>query len=439
MSKFRFYLGWLSSLVLILASVLSANLIAAEVPLEEPAMVGNPATDNNVGSLTENFPRSEATPDTTDTLAASSSSAEDLTEETVSEDTPIETKKEIKSLWENFNPPRDDKYDWIQLSSGEWLKGELISLYSFTVEFDSDELGLLKIDWDDIKQIRSARPMSMRIEKDGDDHETTTVRGKLQLLDNTAVIVDGEKVSSYQRFQIISIAKGSDKESDLWVGKVSLGTNIKKGNSDTTDANFKANAQRRTANSRFVIDLVANFSETQNIETSNNQKLFSYYDSFLSRKFFWRTYSAEYQRDPFRNIDSQYSLGTAFGYDLIRNSKTEWEISGGVGALYKRFVSVSAGEDIDNVSPFLGIGTKFDTELTSWMDYLIDIKLRAVDEDSGSYTLYLLTTLSSDITGDLDLDISFVWDRIADPQPAADLTVPEKDDIQLIVSVSYEF
>jgi len=116
MSKFRFYLGWLSSLVLILASVLSANLIAAEVPLEEPAMVGNPATDNNVGSLTENFPRSEATPDTTDTLAASSSSAEDLTEETVSEDTPIETKKEIKSLWENFNPPRDDKYDWIQLS-----------------------------------------------------------------------------------------------------------------------------------------------------------------------------------------------------------------------------------------------------------------------------------------------------------------------------------
>jgi hypothetical protein len=39
----------------------------------------------------------------------------------------------------------------------------------------------------------------------------------------------------------------------------------------------------------------------------------------------------------------------------------------------------------------------------------------------------------------LDLDVSFVWDRVEKPEPAADGTVPKKDDYQLIVGISYEF
>jgi hypothetical protein len=36
-------------------------------------------------------------------------------------------------------------FDWIQLTSGEWLKGELKVLYNDSLEFDSDELDLLKL------------------------------------------------------------------------------------------------------------------------------------------------------------------------------------------------------------------------------------------------------------------------------------------------------
>ena len=36
-----------------------------------------------------------------------------------------------------FVPP-EDGYDWIQLTSGEWLKGELIGVFDDEVEFDSD-------------------------------------------------------------------------------------------------------------------------------------------------------------------------------------------------------------------------------------------------------------------------------------------------------------
>ena len=65
--------------------------------------------------------------------------------------------------WTGFVPPPDALYDWLQLDSGEWLKGELISLYNFSVEFDSDELGVLSIDWEDIRYIRSAGWLSVLI------------------------------------------------------------------------------------------------------------------------------------------------------------------------------------------------------------------------------------------------------------------------------------
>ena len=38
-----------------------------------------------------------------------------------------------------FVPPNDG-YDWLRLSSGEWLRGELIGVFNDEVEFDSDIL-----------------------------------------------------------------------------------------------------------------------------------------------------------------------------------------------------------------------------------------------------------------------------------------------------------
>jgi hypothetical protein len=46
------------------------------------------------------------------------------------------------------------KFDWIQLTSGEWLKGDIKVLYNDKLEFDSDKLDLLELDWEDVKQVR---------------------------------------------------------------------------------------------------------------------------------------------------------------------------------------------------------------------------------------------------------------------------------------------
>lgn len=344
-----------------------------------------------------------------------------------------------ESELDTFTPPKDDKFDWIQLTSGEWLKGELKVLYNYSLEFDSDELDLLKFDWEDVKQIRSAGPKSLRIENTDKDAEPIVVIGVLNLVDSKAVVTVGDAQQEIDRARIISIAEGSTKESDLWAGKVSLGVNARRGNSNLTDASLLGNAKRRTATSRFIADYVGNFSKAEGVETSNNHRLGAHFDIFKTTRFFWRLVFAEYYRDTFKNIKNQVSLGTGFGYHLIRDPKTEWEVSAGIGVLYKEFDSIEAGEDTYISSPILAMGTRYDTDFTSWLEYLFDFSFQIVDEKSGTYMHHLITTLETDLTKDLDLDVSFVWDRVQDPQPAADGVTPKQDDFQLIVGIGYEF
>jgi hypothetical protein len=342
------------------------------------------------------------------------------------------------SAWDKFVPPPDNKFDWIQLTNGEWLKGEFKVLYDYEVEFDSDELDLQTFDLEDVKQIRTHKAISIRIEDPELSDDPIIAEGLLIMIGDKIIMTEGDETREFKRNQLVSIAQTDKKEIDLWSFSISLGANIRGGNTETTDLNLQANAKRRTASSRLILDYFGNYSKAEGIETSNNHRLKGYRDSFISKIFFWRQLVGEYYRDRFKNIDHQLSLASSLGYHIIKTSKTEWDITGGLGGRYTKFVSVEPGQSIDNTSPSLGAGTMYDTELNKWMDFLVDYSFQIVNEESGRYTHHFITTLSTEFIGDMDLDVSFVWDRVQDPQPNSDASVPKKDDYQLIVGFSYD-
>src|SRR5262245_53515266 len=88
-------------------------------------------------------------------------------------------------------PPAPDKFDWIQLKSGEWLKGELIALYEDKLEFDSDELNKLSLDWEDIRQVRTGRVVQVRF-------TDRTLTGRLVIDANTVQVV-GDTTQQLER------------------------------------------------------------------------------------------------------------------------------------------------------------------------------------------------------------------------------------------------
>jgi hypothetical protein len=51
----------------------------------------------------------------------------------------------------------------------------------------------------------------------------------------------------------------------------------------------------------------------------------------------------------------------------------------------------------------------------------------------------MVAAFETELTRWLDFDVSFVWDRIQDPQPNSDGTKPEQDDFYLIVGLGIEF
>ncbi|MDG1984165.1 MAG: DUF481 domain-containing protein, partial [Planctomycetota bacterium] len=55
------------------------------------------------------------------------------------------------------------------------------------------------------------------------------------------------------------------------------------------------------------------------------------------------------------------------------------------------------------------------------------------------YNHNLVTTLSIDLTGDLDLDLSITWDRLNAPQANSNGSVPQKDDFRMTIGLGWTF
>jgi len=241
----------------------------------------------------------------------------------------------------SWGPPSalPGKFDWIQLTSGEWLKGDLKVLYDDKLEFDSDKLDLLELDWEDVKQVRGHQLHSARFEG------PVTVVGILKVIDDKVFITTEEKVLEFDRSRLISIAHGKQEEIGYWSAKISLGLDIRRGNSDQTNYSTSAYVKRRTSAARFLIDYLGIFNKTEGVETANSQRVSSHYDIFKTRKFYWRPVFGEYFRDPFSNIEYRVTAGTGIGYHIIDTSKTKWDITPGLAYQHTQNVSVEAGQD----------------------------------------------------------------------------------------------
>ena len=331
-------------------------------------------------------------------------------------------------------PPPPDEFDWIQLNSGEWLKGEFKVLYDDSVEFDSDELGLLDIDWGDIKQVRGHAEHSLHFEgQDGD------VVGNFQMTGDKVLVVSGEESREFKRADVVSVVHGKPKESNYWSAKFSLGLNISEGNSARRDTNLMLNVKRRTSDSRFITDYLGYYSESEGNKTDDNHRLGSTYDIFRTRRFFWRPLLAEFFRDPFQNIDYQLTVGAGAGYQLIDTSKTEWSIAAGPAFKYTKFETVEQGESGSESTPALWAGTDYDRELTSKMDLILGYSTVIGNQDSGGYTHHAIATLETELLSWLDFDTSFIWDYTQNPTRNSDGSLPEKNDYRFVIGLGLDY
>ena len=345
-----------------------------------------------------------------------------------------EPAKEKPKAW----VPSAIDFDWVQLTSNEWLKGEIKGMYRDSLEFDSDKLDLLHIDWEDVKVLRGYKVSNVNIEEIG------AVHGVLEITGDSVQVINDYGTEEYERSHLISFAPGGDLERDLWSIKVTLGLDIKQGNTDQLDYTAKVNLKRRASRTRFVLDYIGNISKTDGggtqqslVETINNHRISANYDYYKTRYFFYSPVFAELLIDPFLNIDLRTQIGTGLGYTVIDDGTSELSFSGGPAFVKTDFVSVAVGEKESESTGALVLRTDYDTALTSKLDFIAKYNIQYGNKESGGYTHHVIATLESEVTGKLDIDLSLIWDRIDHPTEDAENNTPVSDDYRMMVGITY--
>ncbi len=341
-----------------------------------------------------------------------------------------------------FDP--DGEWDWVQLDTGEWLKGTVKGMYDNDLEFDSDHFGIITISWNDIAQLHTTKQQKIRIRnprKSATDNErrgSNTTEGRISMEGGILSVASGDDVTSIGNDQILSILPDDVDKADRWTSRISVGTSFLSGNNDRSDFNAQMLLQRRTISTRLVASYLSNYSQSEDVEIANNHRVTGYYDYFMSDRFFIRPIGLEYYKDPFQNIANRITTGGSLGYSLIDNSQLVVDLSAGPAVQYIEFETVQGFED-EGKTIMAGIAQiKADWEISSELDYLGTLGLQYAPSSAGGLSLHFNNRFRYDLPGNIDLESSLIWDRISEPIPDALGRVPAKDDFRLIFGLSLE-
>ncbi|MEP4077952.1 DUF481 domain-containing protein [Haloferula sp.] len=342
-------------------------------------------------------------------------------------------------------PPPADKFDWIQLSSGEWLKGELMAYVDDVLIFDSDKLGQQRLDKEDVKFIRTHDAVRVGHQPGEVDNGMDRIgRDNIQVDEGRIEVKDGEvrtresgrKIADVE--EVVTIATGTESEWDNWFGKVSLGGNIREGNTQQIDYDIAMELERLTPHNRFHLDYLGTFSESDNTEIANSHRVSFSLDLYRTPKLYFRPVFGEYYRDPFQNIAHRATLGMGVGYEIIDTARTEWEVVAGPAWQTIHYDSVQAGGASSEDSAAGAIASTFEYEISDNVEFSSLYRATFASKSAGGYTHYFSNGFNFEITDHVDFDISLIWDHISDPVKRTDGTQPKSDDLRLMFMLGYE-
>jgi len=329
-------------------------------------------------------------------------------------------------------------YDWIQLTSGEWLGGDIKTLYNNELQFDSVKLGLLELDLGDIRQIQGNRRHSVRFK--GDSYENgVTVTGILTVAGDTVTVDTGDGILVFDRNRLFSIAAREGQFARSLSARLSFSMGIRKGNSKQIDFNSTASLEHFTSRKRFRFEYIGIFNKTDGTEVANSQRIASHYDIFHTTRFFWRPVFVEYFQDPISNIQNRFSIGSGLGYRFIYTPRTTLDITAGIAYQNTQNVSSEVGQASRSSTPALVLVSEYEVELTDDIDFNTTYPLDIVNQDSGEYWHHAVVGIEIGLTPRLGFDLSLIWDRIKNPKKTESGLTPARDDYHVIFGIGYRY
>ena len=332
-------------------------------------------------------------------------------------------------------PPNDRpaKWEWVELTSGEWLKGDIQGIRSDKMDFDSSQFDDLTLDMEDVVQTYSSAVNTFVFT------ERRVVIGIGHITAKEVIIQTAAGELRYPRQELLSLVVGDHNEWKLWSGSITAGLSTTSGNTEQTTANLQADLHRKGAFLGLRFNYIGNLGSSNNVTNVNNQQLNFQSELFIYDRFYLIPASFEYYSDEFQNIDLRVRPGAGIGYQLFDEKKFAWTVNG--TALYELQESISStqNQSTEFESFALGLKTNLEYDITSDITLTASYGLTLAIPSTSNVDQQVIAKLDVDITKYLSLTATVNWQRIGDPVPLADGTVPQSNDTIITMGASVNF
>lgn len=117
----------------------------------------------------------------------------------------------------------------------------------------------------------------------------------------------------------------------------------------------------------------------------------------------------------------------------------EWTVSAGPGYQYTKFSTVETNQ-ADHASTWAAVlNSNFKADITQRLTFKQSWQSIFTKKEAGQYTHHSVSTLEFEIKRHLNLDVSFIWDYLQNPQTRSDGAIPQKSDYYLTVGFGVSF
>lgn len=229
-----------------------------------------------------------------------------------------------------------DPADLVVLVNGDRLTGSIERLEEGTLVLRSKLLGMVRVDWTDVRSIASEKTLSVMTER---GREFT---GQLNRQDGETLIVQhGGSVTKLPSGSVVRIApetrtKGPARILRALTGTADLGHSLARGNQNQMQSSLGARAEYRSARYEFSGRLDSLFARQDGARSQSRHALNLRLDRFVNARVF--TYGLSgLERNERRKLDLRTRLGGGVGWRLRDRGDTELSVLGGFAYVHERF------------------------------------------------------------------------------------------------------
>jgi hypothetical protein len=357
-------------------------------------------------------------------------SADFRKDDTPKPSTAVNVSKDEEGLPQDFMIEFGDDYDWIRLASGEWLKGNLERMRDGVLEFDSDQLKLLTLDWKKTIALHSPAANTY-IFTEGDD-----LIGPAMIDTEMVVVQTLDGMVMRPRSELLGIIEHKPRERNYWSTRMRLGFSSNRGNTEQLTFNAFWSLVREDSFTRMQLTYDGTFGKADGTVNANRHLAGGDVDIYVHPILYVKALTGQLLYDKFQNIRLRATPAAGIGVHIITTYVVNWDFETAFGYQYLSLIDPAATVENPQNDAYLMLRMFADIDFTDDIQLLLDWRTNLVVTTIGNTNHVGSADLSILVTSLFGFNFSFLYLRTERPFPRADGTVPDKNDYQFVIGLT---